>query len=131
MAFVYKVKGRKIELLEKDLYGYYVTPTKTKANALRFEFTARAQFIDPTTTLEWDEVAVLGPGHIDESAIVDIPDYLAKALVYYIKGRLSEDQKDYEGKEYNMHQFQKMLDTHENNKVHGLSQTLVGSWGVK
>jgi len=128
MAFVYKVKGRKIELLEKDLYGYYVTPTKTKVDALKFEFTARAKFFEDDGATEWNEAT---EGHIDESAIVDLPDYLAKALIYYIKGRLSEDQKDYEGKEYNMHQFQKMMDTHETNKTHGLSQTLVGSWGVK
>ena len=127
MAFAYKVKGRKIELLQKDLYGYYVTPQKSKLAALRFEYTARAKFFEDDGATEWDEAA----SHIDESAIVDLPEYLAKALIYYIKGRLNEDQNEFEGKEYFMHQFQKMLDTHETNKTHGLSQTLVGSWGVK
>ena len=128
MAFVYKVKGRKIELLEQDLYGYWVTPLTGKSDALRFEYTARSKFMNPATTLEWNESV---DGHIDETATIDIPEYLAKALVYYIKGRLSEDQMEIEGKEYFMHQFQKMLDTHENNKTHGLSQTLVGNWGVR
>jgi len=96
-------------------------------NALRFEYTARAKFFSSGTT-EWDESS---DGPINETAIVDLPEYLAKALIYYIKGRLNEDQNEFEGKEYFMHQFQKMLDTHETNKTHGLSQTLVGSWGVK
>ena len=126
MAFAYKVKGRKIELLSQDISGYYVTPKSNdaKIEGLKFEYTERAKFLDG------DDVEITGT--IEEDAIVDIPEYLSKALVCYIKGRLAEDAGEMEMKEYFMHQFEKMIDVHEENKTHGLSQAVVGSgWGIK
>ena len=126
MAFAYKVKGRKIELLAQNLSGYYITPTGTdaKVDGLKFEYTERAKFLDDSS----DEVV----GTIEEDANVDVPEYLAKALVYYIKSRLAEDAGEMEMKEYFMHQFEKMIDVHEENKTHGLSQAVVGgNWGIK
>jgi len=126
MAFAYKVKGRKIELLAQNLSGYYITPTGTdaKVDGLKFEYTERAKFLDDSS----DEIV----GTIEEDANVDVPEYLAKALVYYIKSRLAEDAGEMEMKEYFMHQFEKMIDVHEENKTHGLSQAVVGAnWGIK
>ena len=126
MAFAYKVKGRKIELLAQNLSGYYITPTGTdaKVDGLKFEYTERAKFLDDSS----DEVV----GTIEEDANVDVPEYLAKALVYYIKSRLAEDAGEMDMKEYFMHQFEKMIDVHEENKTHGLSQAVVGAnWGIK
>jgi hypothetical protein len=126
MAFAYKVKGRKIELLAQDLSGYYVTPkgNDAKVDGLKFEYTERAKFVDDS------DVEITGT--IEEDAIVDLPEYLAKALVYFIKCRLAEDSGEMEMKEYFMHQFQKMIDMHEENKTHGLSQAMVGpGWGIK
>ena len=126
MAFAYKVKGRKIELLAQNLSGYYITPTGTdaKVDGLKFEYTERAKFLDDSS----DEVV----GTIEEDANVDVPEYLAKALVYYLKSRLAEDAGEMEMKEYFMHQFEKMIDVHEENKTHGLSQAVVGAnWGIK
>ena len=126
MAFAYKVKGRKIELLAQDLTGYYVTPKSSdaKVDGLRFEYTERAKFLDDADA----EIS----GTIEEDANVDVPEYLAKALVYYLKSRLSEDAGEMEAKEYFMHQFEKMIDVHEENKTHGLSQVVVGgNWGIK
>jgi len=125
MAFAYKVKGRNIELLSQDLGGYYVTPgtTDAKVDGLKFEYTERAKFVDG------DDVEITST--VDESAIVDVPEYLAKALVNYLKGRFAEDTGNIEMKEYFMHQFQKMIDLHEENKTHGLSQTTVSKgWGI-
>ena len=126
MAFAYKVKGRKIELLSQDLNGYYITPTGTdaKTSGLKFEYTERAKFKDDGGS----EVA----GTVEEDANVDVPEYLAKALVNYLKARLAEDAGEMEMKEYFMHQFEKMIDIHEENKTHGLSQAVVGgNWGIK
>ena len=126
MAFAYKVKGRNIELLAQNLSGYYITPTGTdaKVDGLKFEYTERAKFLDDSS----DEVV----GTIEEDANVDVPEYLAKALVYYLKSRLAEDAGEMEAKEYFMHQFEKMIDVHEENKTHGLSQAVVGgNWGIK
>ena len=35
----------------------------------------------------------------DESDTIDLPEYLAKALVYYVKAKMAEDQRDIELKE--------------------------------
>ena len=126
MAFAYKVKGRKIALLAQDLTGYYVTPKSSdaKVDGLRFEYTERAKFLDDADA----EIT----GTIEEDANVDGPEYLAKALVYYLKSRLAEDAGEMEMKEYFMHLFEKMIDVHEENKTHGLSQAVVGgNWGIK
>ena len=126
MAFAYKVKGRKIELLAQDLGGYYVTPTSNdaKVEGLKFEYTERAKFLDDS------DVEITGT--IEEDANVDVPEYLAKALVYYLKSRFAEDAGEMEMKEYFIHQFEKMIDVHEENKTHGISQAVVSSnWGIK
>ena len=125
MAFAYKIKGRNIELLSQDLGGYYVTPTSNdaKVDGLKFEYTERAKFLDG------DDLEITGT--LEEDANVDLPEYLAKALVYYLKSRLAEDAGEMEMKEYFMHQFEKMIDVHEENKTHGLSQTTVSrGWGI-
>ena len=45
----------------------------------------------------------------DESDTIDLPEYLAKALVYYVKGKLAEDGGDVGQKEYNMKEFTRIL----------------------
>lgn len=47
---------------------------------------------------------------VDESFEVDIPDYLGKALVYYVKARFAEDMRDIEGYEYFMARFRKLVE---------------------
>ena len=127
-TYSYKVKGRNVELLEQDVFGYWVTPLTDLTDGLKFEYTYRGKFLDPNDDTEWDTTI---DGALDESAKVDIPDALAKALVDYLKARFAEDVGEIEMKEYFMHQFQKMIDTHEENKTHGISQTMVGAWGIK
>ena len=51
---------------------------------------------------------------LDESDEPDIPDLYLKALVYYLKARIAEDQRDFEAKEYYMREFYKYLDKNEN-----------------
>ena len=50
----------------------------------------------------------------DEEDVIDIPNYLAKAIVPYLKGRLAEDTGEMELKEYHMKEFHRMI-----NKVVG------------
>ena len=210
MAFAYRIKGRKIELLSQDLSGTYVTPSgnDAKTQGLMFQVTERADFktqkvstataainasgmtpetytgitctggngsgciisvvvtanaltsfevtspgIDyikgdvldfsvslaaassgtvTTATLTIDTTAdhIISDG-IDEGHDIDVPEYLAKALVYYLRGRFAEDAGEIDQKEYNFHQFEKMIDTHEDNKTHGLAGVVVGNWGIK
>ena len=48
----------------------------------------------------------------DEDDTIDLSPYLSKALVYYIKARLMEDQLNFEGKEYFMREFRRMVEKH-------------------
>ena len=53
----------------------------------------------------------------DESDTIDLPPYLSKALVYYVKGKFAEDGRDIEGKEYYMREFRKMVEKHQSSLV--------------
>ena len=55
----------------------------------------------------------------DETDTIDLPEYLAKALVYYVKAKMAEDQRDIELKEYFMREFRQMVEKQESSKVWG------------
>ena len=55
----------------------------------------------------------------DESDTIDLPEYLAKALVYYVKAKVAEDRMELEQKEYNMREFKRLLEINESSKVWG------------
>ena len=55
----------------------------------------------------------------DETDEIDLPDYLAKALVYYVKAKVAEDRMDLEQKEYNMREFKRLLERNESSKIWG------------
>ena len=55
----------------------------------------------------------------DESDTIDLPEYLAKALVYYVKAKRAEDRMDLEQKEYNMREFKRLLEKNESSKIWG------------
>ena len=46
----------------------------------------------------------------DESFDIDLPDYICKAIVLYLKARLSEDSGNIEIYEYYMSRFRKQLE---------------------
>ena len=60
-------------------------------------------------------VDVLG----DESDEIDLPEYLAKALVYYVRAKVAEDRGELEQKEYNMREFKRLLERNESSKIWG------------
>jgi len=55
----------------------------------------------------------------DEADELDIPPYLSKALVNYVKARLAEDRMDIEANQYFMREFHRMLEKHESGRVWG------------
>jgi hypothetical protein len=55
----------------------------------------------------------------DESDTIDLPEYLAKALVYYVKAQIAEDRGELEQKEYNMREFKRLLERNESSKIWG------------
>ncbi len=67
----------------------------------------------------------------DESFELDLPLYLQKALVYYIKAKLAEDAGELKLREYAMREFKKMIEKHESSKISGLRITSVGSHAIR
>ena len=96
-----------------------VTTTKVSASTSNTDF-------EETVTLYYD-VDVLN----DESDTIDLPEYLAKGLVYYVKAKIAEDRGDIEQKEYNMREFRRILEKHESSKIRGPSVMIPGSHGIR
>ena len=46
----------------------------------------------------------------DETFDIDLPDYMCKAIVLYLKARTAEDIKDIQGYEYYMNRFRKQIE---------------------
>tara|TARA_R100000458_G_C8277647_1_gene253244 strand:- start:1530 stop:2621 length:1092 start_codon:yes stop_codon:yes gene_type:complete len=54
---------------------------------------------------------------VDESFDVDLPNYLCKAIVYYLKAKQLEDMLEIEASEYFMAKFRKQVEKNANSKV--------------
>ena len=67
----------------------------------------------------------------DESFELDLPLYLQKALVYYIKGKIAEDAGELKLREYAMREFKKMIEKHSNSRISGLRITSSGSHAIR
>jgi len=55
----------------------------------------------------------------DEEDNIDLPSYLQKGLVYYVKARIAEDSGNIELKEYNMREYKKHIETYESSLMKG------------
>jgi len=67
----------------------------------------------------------------DEADEIDLPDYLAKALVYYVKAKVAEDRGELEQKEYNMREFKRLLEKNESSKIWGARRIGTGDTAIK
>ena len=67
----------------------------------------------------------------DESDTIDLPEYLVKALVYYVKAKMAEDQRDIELKEYFMREFRKMVEKQESSKIWGARLVVPASNAIR
>jgi len=127
--YAYAIKGNRLILVERDFtgvqngqtlaapsvdlprgYGQWRSPQESVTGGLEIEYT-----ISPGATIK------------DESSEIPVPDYLAKALVYYIKAKLTEGEKDFKTREYYMKQFYKMLEKHSNAKIYGARRISPGN----
>ena len=63
--------------------------------------------------------------------LVDIDSYLAKALIYYIKAKLAEDQMEINQKEYFMKEFSKMIEKNESGKFNGYRHAIAGQHAIR
>ena len=67
----------------------------------------------------------------DESFELDLPIYLQKALVYYVKGKLAEDAGNLELRQYAMREFKKMIEKHESSRISGPRIVFPGAHGIR
>ena len=111
-----------------SIFGSLTDVTPTTANASQVggadtnvNLYIREAFYDPC--LLYADVAVM----TDESDSIDVPSYLSKALVYYVKSKMAEDIMELEMSIYWKTQFNKMLEKHENSKVAGPRRIMPGS----
>ena len=128
MAYKYSyfIRGDQIALLEKaDTAEDYTSPTKAVTNGLRFEYAKR-----PLITSDSAGSSVQS-GTISESDYVQVDDYLANALVYYLKGRASEDAGDLEGKLFNMLEFRAMVGRYFSGRSYGKRQVFPGPSAIR
>ena len=67
----------------------------------------------------------------DENDDIDLPLYLTKALVYYVKAKIAEDSMNFELKEILMREFRKMVEKHESGKIWGSRRIMTGSGAIR
>ena len=67
----------------------------------------------------------------DESFEIDLPDYLVKALEYYLKAHLIEDAGQIEMKEYYLKQFKKQIEKHATSRSWGMRGIASGPHAIR
>ena len=67
----------------------------------------------------------------DESDTIDLPNYLSKALVYYVTAKVAEDMMNLEAKEYFMKEFRKMVEKYNNTRVAGPRMQSSGPFAIR
>ena len=75
----------------------------------------------------YTDIAVLE----DESDTIDLPSYLSKALVYYVKAKFAEDQMEIEAKEYLMREFKRMVEKQASSNVTGPRTVLASRSSIR
>ena len=64
----------------------------------------------------------------DESDTIDLPPFLTKAAIYYVKAKFAEDSGQIDLKEYFMKEYRKILSRHEDSRITGMRR--VASFGM-
>ena len=100
--------------------GYVTLYTKFSGSA-----TVQASFEEAPEL--YYNVDVLG----DEADTIDLPEYLAKALVFYVKAKLAEDQMELEKKIYFMNEFNRVLEKYENSRIWGSRRVFPGPTAIR
>ena len=132
--YAYYVKGNKIAVVEKDETGAdglnytysdgsgldlpsgtgtWKSPQEAVAGGLRIGYSERADNVDGVT--------MTNEGHD-----VPVDEFLAKAVVDYVKARLAEDMGDLEKREYFMREFHRKISKYENTKFAGPRSVVPG-----
>ena len=128
--YAYYIEGNRIALVEKDVQFNNNVDSKEYGPGV-----ARQQWKSPTTTitdgLELKYTNATGDDLQDESSVIDLPSYLCKGLVYYVKAKIAEDKGELDAKEYFMREFRKILEKHESSKIRGPRIQSPGSHAIR
>ena len=105
-----------------------VSATTTAAYVLtETVYNGSVSVVSLDTATIYDNINVLN----DEADEIDLPSYLSKALVYYVKARLAEDTMNLEGKEYFMKQFRTMVEKYDSTRMAGPRKMFTGSHAIR
>ena len=96
-----------------------VTTTKVSASTSNTDF-------EETVTLYYDVNALN-----DENDTIDLPEYLSKALVYYVKSQLAEDAGDIDKFRYNRLQFRALMQRYESSRTWGSRRVFPGIGAIR
>ena len=67
----------------------------------------------------------------DETDTIDLPEYLSKALVYYVKAKVAEDMRDIELKDYYLREFRAIVERHESSKSWSARKVIPGIHSIR
>jgi len=95
--------------------GYTILETKYNGGSVTEAFTV------------YTDVDVLN----DESDEIDLPEYLAKALIYYVKAKIAEDERDMGAKDLLMKEFYAIIEKHESSKIWGARMIAPGPNAIR
>lgn len=124
--YAYFIRGDQLSLVEKsDTSEDYASPSKAVTNGLRFEYVKRP-LITRDSAGEVEETDT-----VSEISFVQIDDYLVNALVYYLRGRMSEDIGEIDQKEYFMREFRAIVGRYFTGRSYGKRQVFPGPGAIR
>jgi|TARA_R110000824_G_scaffold9859_11_gene43694 hypothetical protein len=128
--YAYYLEGSRLAIVEKDTAFDNNVGSKEYGPGI-----ARQQWKSPTSSvssgIEIKYVTAGTENLVDETSELNLPTYLSKALVYYVKAKLIEDTGNFEMKEYLMKEFKKMIEKHESSKISGIRMMSPGPHGIR
>ena len=124
--YAYFIRGKQLALLEKaDSAEEYSSPTKAVTSGLKWEYIKRPLITSDSA----GDTVQSGTG--SESDYIQIDEYLANALVYYLKARQQEDMGEIQQKEYFMKEFRAMVGRHYSGRSYGKRQVFPGIGAIR
>ena len=117
--YAYYLEGNKIAIVQKNVsFNNNVSSKEYGPGVVKSAWESPQESVTDGikivyTISEGDDIS-------DESYEFNLPVYLQKALIYYVKARLAEDEGEIKLKEYAMREFKKMIEKWENSRISGL-----------
>ena len=127
--YAYQIRGSQISLLEKDYTtsdGLNYTYSGISGDGITDNIPSGSTIIKSPLTSYSPHASI-----IDEASEIDLPSYLSKALVYYVKAMVAEEQMNIEIKEYMMREFRRMVEKHESSKISGPRMIMPGPHALR